>query len=157
MRKILWNDSTLGAVKFPARGWTTYDSVSFAVSLKKGLNVFNLASIFADGGPNVDEFEFNVEGVRLWKDSDSTSQTTAVRFGRNASPASLRISDGQIFFNLPSMGTLAVFDLNGNIVLKKSVEKAGTVAEWGALPRGRYMVTLIQGNRFVAKSFVNKL
>lgn len=155
--RIIWNDSTLGAVKFPARGWTTYDSVSFAVSLKKGLNVFNLASIFADGGPNVDEFEFNVEGVRLWKDSDSTSQTTAVRFGRNASPASLRISDGQIFFNLPSMGTLAVFDLNGNIVLKKSVEKAGTVAEWGALPRGRYMVTLIQGNRFVAKSFVNKL
>ncbi len=156
--RIIWNDSTLGAVKFPAKGWTEYDSVSVVVSLKKGLNTLKLSSIFSDGGPNVDLFEFNVDGVRLWKDSDSTMLTSTVRFRKNVSPASLRISDGQVFFNLPSRGILAVFDLNGNAVLKKPVENSGAIsAEWSALPPGRYVVTLVQGKRLVAKSFANKL
>lgn len=154
--KFVWNDSLLGVADFPAKGWTEYDSVSIGVSLKKGLNTLGLFSIFADGGPNVDDFGFDVAGIRPWNDSDS-STTRTMRFDARNSFSTVSVSESGIFYRVESAATLSVYDLKGERVLKRSVENSGSLtAEWISLSPGRYVVTLSAGNRIVAKTFAVK-
>ncbi len=68
-----FNGVAAGAVPFAkTTNWTTWDSVGVNVVLSKGLNTIRLGSMGSDGGPNVDQFYFDVVGVTLWSDSSST-------------------------------------------------------------------------------------
>lgn len=162
---FIWNDSTVGVVTFPSTSaWTAYDSVTVPVTLKRGLNTLGLYSMTSDGGPNLDEFEFDVEGVRLWVESDSEltfddpepSEGISRPSSLNAH-AFLEASRNGIFYSTPSRAKLFVFDMNGVVVLKKGVEKSGIVTEeWDALPAGLYTVGIRRGGEFLVKTSAYK-
>ena len=69
---LTWNDSVMGKVAFPATGWTAYDSVAISVPIRQGANTMRLASMTEGGGPNVDEFGFEVAGIRLWNAAEAS-------------------------------------------------------------------------------------
>lgn len=62
--ELFVNGNSVGVVRFPATAdWSTYDSIAVRISLAKGANVLRLKSLTENGGPNVDQFRFDVEGV----------------------------------------------------------------------------------------------
>lgn len=159
---LVFNDSTVGVVPFVSTGtWNVYDSVTVAVHLKKGLNTISLSSMTADGGPNLDEFEFDVEGVRLWDLADTAlvfEDTTEAESGiaeiRTHSSAALDASRNGIAYRVPvSFATLFVFDLNGNVVLRQVVSGQGVITqEWDVLPAGRYTLAIRQHGKFLTQT-----
>lgn len=115
----------------------------------------------ADGGPNLDEFEFDVEGVRLWDLADTAlvfEDTTETESGiadiRTHSLVALSASRNGIAYRVPvSFATLFVFDLNGNVVLKQVVSGQGVITqEWDVLPAGRYTLAVRQNGKFLTKT-----
>jgi len=67
-----FNGASLGAVAFPSTGaWTSWDSVAVALQIRDGLNTLTLTSMSADGGANVDQFQFDVAGLVLVRDTSS--------------------------------------------------------------------------------------
>lgn len=151
-----WNGETLGVLHFASGGWTAYDSVTVPVTLVAGKNTIRLVSMDANGGPNLDAFEFDVAGVSLW--NESSGETTKIGESRLFSLASLSVSHGEVLFRVPVRSALSVFDLKGKRLLSVSVEREGSLsAEWNALPAGRYVLTLSSGGKLFLRTFANKL
>lgn len=68
--RLVVNDSSLGALPFPSTAaWTNWDSVGVKISLKQGINDLMLTSMGVDGGPNVDQFHFDLAGITLVRDT----------------------------------------------------------------------------------------
>lgn len=180
MMNLVFNDSTIGAVSFPSTGnWTTYDSVVIPVVLQKGLNTIALYSMMSDGGPNVDEFEFDAEGVRQWtiedtswvnqnlkgeeeseeeKKEDSESEALMIQGMSSAQAAALSASRNGISYRIPvARASLAVFDANGNVVLKQIVGRQGVIVqEWDALPAGNYIIGIRANGKFLTQISTTK-
>lgn len=166
-----WNEEPKGGLPFKMTStWTTYDSVCVSVPLVKGLNTIKLSSMSADGGPNVDEFEFDVAGVSLWTEADSNlvddqdTGATAVRNGIVKSDVShnfIALSGAGFAYSVPQPGaTLMVFDLRGALAMKAALPAARGYfesAEWNALKRGGYIVGVRSQGRFIAQALVNKM
>ncbi len=151
-----WNGETLGVVHFASGSWTAYDSVTVPVTLVAGKNTIRLVSMDANGGPNLDAFEFDVDGISLW--NESSGETTKIGEWRLFSTASLSVSHGEVLYRVPVRSALCVYDLEGKRILNVSVESEGALfAEWNALPAGRYVLTLSSGGRLLARTFANKL
>jgi len=143
------NNVSIGAAPFAkTAAWTTWDSVSVSVQLLQGLNTIKLSSMGSDGGPNIDEFEFDVAGVTLWRDSVS-SDTGAVEdpVPTMAAPmmmlprvASYDFATGIV--TVPDDGTVAmdVFDLSGQRIVHQEEYVPGGQSDFrlsrGLLPRG---------------------
>ena len=71
---VKMNDDVLGAITFtPTADWDSWDSSMVKVNLKSGLNILYLKSLEEGGGPNLDQIEFDVEGVILFEDSTQLS------------------------------------------------------------------------------------
>ena len=162
MMNLTWNDSILGALPFESTGaWTTYDSVVVPVNLRKGLNTIKLSSMTSDGGPNVDEFEFDVEGVRRWRMEDSSwvdPDKVSLPVISAVTEASLSASRNGISYRIPvSRASLAVLDVNGNIIFQKEVGRQGVIVqEWDALPAGSYIIGIRANGKFLAKISARK-
>lgn len=162
MMNLTWNDSILGALPFESTGaWTTYDSVVVPVNLRKGLNTIKLSSMTSDGGPNVDEFEFDVEGVRRWRMEDSSwvdPDKVSLPVNSAVTEASLSASRNGISYRIPvSRASLAVLDVNGNIIFQKEVGRQGVIVqEWDALPAGSYIIGIRANGKFLAKISARK-
>jgi rhamnogalacturonan endolyase len=166
-----WNEEPKGGLPFKMTStWTTYDSVCVSVPLVKGLNTIKLSSMSADGGPNVDEFEFDVAGVSLWTEADSNlvddqdTGATAVRNGIVKSDVShnfIALSGAGFAYSVPQPGaTLMVFDLRGALAMQADLPAAQGYfesAEWNALKRGGYIVGVRSQGRFIAQALVNKM
>ncbi len=151
-----WNGETLGVLHFASGGWTAYDSVTVPVTLVAGKNTIRLVSMDANGGPNLDAFEFDVAGVSLFR--DASGETTKIGERSLFSLASLSVSRGEVLYRAPVRSALSVFDLKGKRLLNVSVESEGSLsAEWNALPAGRYVLTLVSGGKLLARTFANKL
>jgi hypothetical protein len=126
------NDLDLGAVAFASTGtWATWDSVAVPVSLRAGLNTVVLTSMSADGGPNVDQFQFDLAGVTLVRDTasldtlpDSNDSTDPVGIRHRAihapSSFSYLAQDGILFAPHAAVITLEVFDLRGHVLTRTS-------------------------------------
>ena len=165
---LVWNGSSIGGVPFATTAaWTTYDSVTVSVILAKGLNTLKLSSMSSDGGPNVDQFEFNVAGVTLWSPDDSTltdDQDSGKTFIPNIA-VSLRpfvgISGDGITYRVNKINSaLFVFDLKGKLAFKMILKASEGVVEcpaWKTLKPGSYVLAVRSGNAIVAKCFANKL
>lgn len=149
--ELVWNDSSLGAVEFPSTAaWTTYDSVQIVVKLVKGSNILKLTSLDENGGPNVDEFGFDVAGISREK-SSADSETTALASHKKWN-ASLNVSAAVLeFFVAERNVSIAVFDMRGKSLLKKQISGRGVLPEWNALPAGRYVVALLSNGRVVQR------
>lgn len=166
-----WNEEPKGGLPFKmTSAWTTYDSVCVSVPLVKGLNTIKLSSMSADGGPNVDEFEFDVAGVSLWTEADSNlvddqdTGATAVRNGIVKSAVShnfIALSGAGFAYSVPQPGaTLMVFDLRGALAMQAALPATQGYfesAEWNALKRGGYIVGVRSQGRFIAQALVNKM
>lgn len=151
-----WNGETLGVLHFASGGWTAYDSVTVPVTLVAGKNTIRLVSMDANGGPNLDAFEFDVAGVSLFR--DASGETTKIGERSLFSLASLSVTRGEVLYRAPVRSALSVFDLKGKRLLNVSVESEGSLsAEWNALPAGRYVLTLVSGGKLLARTFANKL
>ena len=151
-----WNGETLGVLHFASGGWTAYDSVTVPVTLVSGKNTIRLVSMDANGGPNLDAFEFDVAGVSLFR--DASGETTKIGERSLFSLASLSVTRGEVLYRAPVRSALSVFDLKGKRLLNVSVESEGSLsAEWNALPAGRYVLTLVSGGKLLARTFANKL
>lgn len=108
---LIVNGTSLGAAPFASTAtWTTWDSVSLSVDLVQGLNTLQLTSTDADGGPNVDQFEFDVAGVTLW-----TGPTTALFPQQGRGAQNIFYNAAQQILNVPAAGfaEIEVFDLQG--------------------------------------------
>lgn len=167
---FVWNEESKGGLPFKTTSaWTTYDSVCVSVALVKGLNTVKLLSMSADGGPNVDEFEFDVAGVSLWTEADSNlvddqdTGTTAVNAAVKAAVSRnfIALSGDGFAYSVPQPGaTLMVFDLRGALAMQAALPAAQGYFEsagWNALKRGGYIVGVRSQGRFVARTLVNKM
>ncbi|HSQ42447.1 MAG TPA: Ig-like domain-containing protein [Fibrobacteraceae bacterium] len=111
---LTWNDTVLGAVPFASTSvWTTWDSVSLSADLVQGLNTLQLNSIGSEGGPNVDEFEFDVAGVTLWNDSTDTVPTQVSSPGKGLGAASYDPVRGVLFAPMTAFAQITLYDLQG--------------------------------------------
>ena len=167
---FVWNEESKGGLPFKTTSaWTTYDSVCVSVALVKGLNTVKLLSMSADGGPNIDEFEFDIAGVSLWTEADSNlvddqdTGTTAVNATVKAAVSRnfIALSGDGFAYSVPQPGaTLMVFDLRGALAMQAVLPAAQGYFEsagWNALKRGGYIVGVRSQGRFVARTLVNKM
>ena len=157
---LTWNDSVMGKVAFPATGWTAYDSVAISVPIRQGANTMRLASMTEDGGPNVDEFGFDVAGIRLWNAADSSLIPESFnRIADKMIPALLSVSRNGIAYTLSDAqeASLSVFDIHGKIRFVQKVQGCGMISDkWNALPAGRYVVTLRKNGVLISKMAVKR-
>lgn len=73
--ELFVNDASYGVATFPpTANWTTWDSVAIKVDLVKGMNVLKLQSVSTEGGPNVDQLQFDVSGIALAADSSIVNE-----------------------------------------------------------------------------------
>lgn len=166
-----WNEESKGGLPFAkTAAWTTYDSVCVSVALVKGVNTIKLSSMSADGGPNIDEFEFDVAGVTLWTEADSNlvddqdSGLTTIKgiSAKSTIPYNFVSPSGSgLAYSVPQPGaTLMVFDLRGSLAMKAVLPSAQGYfesAEWNGLKNGGYIVGIKSQGRFVTKALVNKM
>jgi rhamnogalacturonan endolyase len=72
--------------------------------------------------------------------------------------ASLSASRNGISYRIPvSRASLAVLDVNGNIIFQKEVGRQGVIVqEWDALPAGSYIIGIRANGKFLAKISARK-
>ncbi|HSQ42448.1 MAG TPA: hypothetical protein VLM37_09235 [Fibrobacteraceae bacterium] len=163
--QLLYNDSLLGAAPFAKTGtWTTYDSVALSINLTQGLNTLKLSSIGSNGGPNIDEFEFDVAGVTLWNESDTTLEDTSTTLFQSRaysqSPLTYDVERGLLQSPQEGYAELRVFDLQGKCAAALSRNVSAGVATLAIdrkkLPKGLYWVEIrLNGVRMLCTQMVN--
>jgi rhamnogalacturonan endolyase len=151
------NEISIGATPFATtNAWTTWDSVSISISLVQGLNALKLSSIGSDGGPNIDEFEFDIAGVTLWRD-DST--TTLVKVPR-VSQIYYDAARGVLSASSAGFAQIEAFDLKGQRIaaISKRVSAGETSLSLNKekLPKGTYWIQVhFNGKIIVSKGMTN--
>lgn len=165
--ELFVNNVSYGIVAFPAtENWTVWDSVTVQLSLAKGLNMLKLISLDENGGPNVDEFEFEALGVELYRGDiapediagdqgddceegkeDECDSTTAIVNATtvpltHAAVARFDLDRGTVYASRAGFVTVSVYDLGGRLVAKFSGHvKAGITRldfKKSSLLEGRY-------------------
>jgi hypothetical protein len=136
------NDSLIGIISFPSTAsWTSWDSISVKNPLKSGLNTIYLESITSDGGPNIDQFGFNIEGVILW---DGITRISNIKNSNKT--FTYNIHSGVIQSAQDGIMEVNVFDLQGKRILSKKLSiMQGTTMfslEKGNLSLGSYLVQI---------------
>lgn len=136
------NDSLIGIISFPSTAsWTSWDSISVKTPLKSGLNTIYLESITSDGGPNIDQFGFNIEGVILW---DGITRISNIKNSNKT--FTYNIHSGVIQSAQDGIMEVNVFDLQGKRILSKklSITEGTTMfsLEKGNLSLGSYLVQI---------------
>lgn len=140
---VTLNAISMGAAPFAkTNAWTTWDSVSLSVTLVEGLNTLKLASMGADGGPNMDQFEFDVAGVTLWDESDTG--TTIIPQQADFQKIFYDPTQELLSAPIPGFVQMDMFDLLGHHIssFSKSVSAGETQLTTGKerLPQGVYWV-----------------
>lgn len=152
---LTFNDEILGRVKMPSTvEWTTYDSVAVTVTLKKGLNTLRLGSMTENGGPNVDEFEFDVAGVHIWTDAEDPENPDAIYAGIKKT-FSMNVVPGKVTLTLAnsaSQGTMNLFSTTGKNIRQAQITCTRTEMSTEGLPGGVYLISCkANGISFIKK------
>ncbi|MBP5247453.1 MAG: carbohydrate-binding protein [Fibrobacter sp.] len=155
--ELFINGKSAGIVAFPVTAdWTTYDSVSVQVNLSQGVNVLRLKSLTEKGGPNVDEFRFNVAGVSQIQgevieeaenqedeDSDGLIVGSTVPL-RMVTSASFDFTSGVLRTSHSAYVRVSVFDMQGRMMANfaGNVPAGATKLDFSkkTLPHARYQV-----------------
>lgn len=76
----------------------------------------------------------------------------------SAQAAALSASRNGISYRIPvARASLAVFDANGNVVLKQIVGRQGVIVqEWDALPAGNYIIGIRANGKFLTQISTTK-
>ncbi|MCQ2092598.1 MAG: hypothetical protein MJY85_07950 [Fibrobacter sp.] len=151
------NGKSAGVVEFAATGWTTYKEVTVDVALKAGKNTIKLTSMTSDGGPNVDQFTFAMDGVEIFanqKVPENQSQRilTPIALGTN----SYNPVTGVLRTNMSGDAEVLVYDVRGHIVgsiYKRVAAGMNNVRiDREMLTKGQYIVVVKVNGLAVAKS-----
>jgi len=146
---LLLNGTSLGAVPFAkTTDWTTYESVSLSINLAKGVNTLRLNSIGSDGGPNIDEFSFDLAGVTLYKDSVDTTANEEPTHAYPPLVYSTRVSYDPTtgIITSPSSGhaVLEAYNIQGNRIayLEEEIESGSSRFAFPeqSLPKGMLLL-----------------
>lgn len=157
--ELFVNDESYGVATFPPTAdWTTWDSVAIKISLNKGVNVLKLQSVSEQGGPNIDQLEFDMKGIVLATDEsivdedpseDSSENPGDDSAGEKSDDSSDDSEDPQVIANSlhlqnAGMAQVQVFDLQGHRVASFNAEYAGEVLNakphMSGLPNGIYFL-----------------
>jgi rhamnogalacturonan endolyase len=159
--ELFINNVSYGIVTFPpTESWITWDSVTVQVSLKEGINMIKMSSLDENGGPNIDEFEFEAEGITLYmgdvnlddliadiKDNDIKDIPEGIVFSTtvplvNAANAIFDLRTGTLYASRAGFATVSVFDMSGRMVAKFTGNvRAGSTwldIKKSNLPKGHY-------------------
>ncbi len=155
------NGTSAGSISFPSTNasWTTYETATIDVKLKKGVNEIMFTSLTSDGGANIDMFTFGLDGVEKYDGTQTLTGTDAVSvvpfrvFNSSYNPVTglLRTSES-------GLAEVCIFDMNGHMlgaVSKNVIAGESVVSLAGLLPRGHYMaVVKLNGKTILKSSFI---
>jgi len=155
--ELFVNGKTMGIVTFPATAdWKTYDSISVQVNFAKDTNVLRLKSLSENGGPNVDEFRFDIQGVtqiygEVIEDAENQEDedTESIAIGSTiplqmVTSASFDLNSGILRMSHSAFVQVSVFDLQGRMVANfaGNVPAGTTKLDFSrkTLPQAKYQV-----------------
>ncbi|MCQ2101998.1 MAG: T9SS type A sorting domain-containing protein [Fibrobacter sp.] len=166
------NGKSAGIVEFAATGWTTYKEVTVDVALKAGKNTIRLASMTSDGGPNVDQFTFAMDGVEIYdgqkvpevQDTTAAPSDTTVKDSSGTAILPVGIAKvnaynpytGVLRSNVAGDAQVIVYDMRGQVVgsiyTSISAGENMVVIDREMLPQGKYIVKVSVNGVAVSKS-----
>ncbi len=155
--ELFVNGKTMGIVAFPTTtDWKTYDSVSVQVNLVQGTNVLRLKSLSENGGPNIDEFRFDVAGISQIQgeiieeaENQEEDDLEGLIVGstvplRMVTSATFDFSSGILQTSHSAQVQVSVFDMQGRMVANfvGKVAAGSTKLDFSrkTLPHARYQV-----------------
>lgn len=130
----------------PTGGWDKWDTAYVVMDAPDGEALLKFMSLTSDGAPNLDAFGFSLEGVcRVGVDckDEKDSIPTSLHGVKAVAGAKLRGNT----LSLAERANVSVFDMNGSLVVRKSMA-AGEV-DLSSLVRanGLYRVMVQQGSK----------
>jgi len=130
----------------PTGGWDKWDTAYVVMDAPDGEALLKFMSLTSDGAPNLDAFGFSLEGVcRVGVDckEEKDSIPTSLHGVKAVAGAKLRGNT----LSLAERANVSVFDMNGSLVVRKSMA-AGEV-DLSSLVRanGLYRVMVQQGSK----------
>ena len=132
----------------PTGGWDKWDTAYVVMDAPEGEAMLKFMSLTSDGAPNLDAFGFSLEGVcRVGVDCEKEVPPTSLLNVKTVAGAKLHGNT----LSLANRADVSVFDMNGSLVVRKSIN-AGEV-DLSSLVRanGLYRVMVQQGSKkFVA-------
>ena len=155
--ELFLNGKSAGIIVFPSTSnWTTYDSVSVQVNLSKDTNVLRLKSLTENGGPNIDEFRFDVAGVtqipgELLKETEQQINDPEEEMAigstvplQMVTSAAYDLRTGILRMSHSAYVQVSVFDMSGRKVANFAGNVSPGATQLGfsrsTLPKGRYQV-----------------
>lgn len=134
----------------PTGGWDKWDTAYVVMDAPEGEAMLKFMSLTSDGAPNLDAFGFSLEGVcRVGVDCEKEVPPTSLQNVKTVAGAKLH-GDKLL---LAERADVSVFDMNGSLVVRKSVS-AGEV-DLSSLVRanGLYRVMVRQGGKKLVATF----
>lgn len=150
------NGKSAGFVEFPAGSWTTYEDVTVDVALKAGKNVIKLSSTTSEGGPNVDQFTFAMDGIEIYNGQTVPEKQGIVFANRSLAGYAYNPQTGSLRSAESGSAEVIVYDMNGLVVgsVYKSVSVGlnSVIIDREMLPQGRYMVKVSVNGKVVSNN-----
>ncbi|WP_051313015.1 Ig-like domain-containing protein [Sporocytophaga myxococcoides] len=135
----------VASLSFAGTGaWTTWNTAVVQISVSQGNNIITLASLTADGGPNIDELSFGSENISAGQCittpanlPPSISITSPVDGGEHIAPANISLSATAI----DSDGSVSKVEFYNGSELLSSVLTTPYEFFWTNLGAGTYIIT----------------
>lgn len=140
----------------PTGGWDKWDTAYVVMDAPQGEAELKFMSVTSDGGPNIDAFGFNIDGVCRISEGcpeevpgDSTDSTTVLK---PYTVANVGVTLHGDMLSLSERADVALFDMRGRLVARKIVDGASELSLSSLVKNaGLYRVVVKQGSaRFSA-------
>lgn len=134
----------------PTGGWDKWDTAYVVMDAPQGEAELKIMSLTSDGGPNIDAFGFNIDGVCRISEGcpevsgDSTDSLTTILRGP-AMNAGVKLRGDKL--SLLERADVALFDMRGRLVARKIVDGASELSLSSLVKNaGLYRVVVKQGS-----------
>ena len=130
----------------PTGGWDKWDTAYVVMDAPQGEALLKFMSLTSDGAPNLDAFGFNLDGVcRVGADC----ATISLHPGAERVEPKLR---GNLLL-LTEHANVSVFDMNGSLVMRKSIDAGEVDLSTLVRANGLYRVMVQQGSKKLVATF----
>ena len=133
----------------PTGGWDKWDTAYVVMDAPQGEAELKIMSLTSDGGPNIDAFGFNIDGVCRISEGcpevsgDSTDSLTTILQGPVMN-AGVKLRGDKL--SLSERADVALFDMRGRLVARKIVDGASELSLSSLVKNaGLYRVVVKQG------------
>ena len=130
----------------PTGGWDKWDTAYVVMDAPQGEALLKFMSLTSDGAPNLDAFGFNLDGVcRVGADC----ATISLHAGAERVEPKLR---GNLL-SLAERANVSVFDMNGSLVVQRSIAAGEVDLSTLVRANGLYRVVVQQGSKKLVATF----